>query len=294
MSKEAIFNETGLVIGGGGSIGIAWEIGIFKALENAGISLKNIPIVIGTSAGSFVGAQYFCGRNIDEMINEQKNPDWLVKVAKFFPLKNAKTLSNINNKTETKLERRTRLCRAGYESRPFIPQWIFLKIIKKIIKVNQWPEKTNFMPTAVDCKSFEIKLWKKSDDIPLLKAVASSGCVPKVAPPIKINGKMYVDGGCGSASNLDQIIGTGAKRVIFIGPFGGEHSPKIGQSMDSLKEEIEQVKMAGIDVLIITPGKKFAEETGDEFLNPAKASIALECGIEDGLNIAEKVKEFLK
>ncbi|MDR2956846.1 MAG: hypothetical protein LBU61_01510, partial [Coriobacteriales bacterium] len=41
-------DKLGLVIGGGGSVGIAWEIGILKALESAGVSLRSIPIVIGT------------------------------------------------------------------------------------------------------------------------------------------------------------------------------------------------------------------------------------------------------
>ena len=112
--------QIGLVIGGGGSVGIAWEVSVLKALETFGVDLKSIPIVIGTSAGSLVGAQYFGGRNIDDIVNEQRNPGWMVKATKLLPTNKSITFTGKNAETETQYERSKRLSRASIESRPFI------------------------------------------------------------------------------------------------------------------------------------------------------------------------------
>ena len=45
-----------LVLGGGGITGIAWEIGLLHGLIEAGVDLTGADLVLGTSAGSVVGA----------------------------------------------------------------------------------------------------------------------------------------------------------------------------------------------------------------------------------------------
>ena len=52
-----------LVLSGGGPIGIAWESGIAAGLGQAGIHLGDADYTLGTSAGSFVGAQLASGRD---------------------------------------------------------------------------------------------------------------------------------------------------------------------------------------------------------------------------------------
>ena len=50
-----------LVLGGGGPVGIAWESGLIAGLAEAGVDLSTADFVIGTSAGSFVGAYLAAG-----------------------------------------------------------------------------------------------------------------------------------------------------------------------------------------------------------------------------------------
>jgi NTE family protein len=284
----------GLVIGGGGFVGIAWEIGVFKALEDGGASLKKVSAVIGTSAGALVGAQYFSGRDIDVMFREQHHPGWLVHVSKLVQSKKAKPFTDKQNDEESKREQKVRLGRSAIESRSFLPQSLYIKMVQKVIKVKGWPQDVNYMPTTTDCETGDLKLWRQSDSIPFIRAVAASCCVPNILPPVTINGRRYVDGGCGSVNNFDKIIETGIQKAIFIGPFGGEHSPEIGQERRKLSKEIEQVKQAGIDALVITPSAKLAESCGLDILNPALSPAAAECGLADGRDIAGKVKAFLE
>ncbi|PNH23043.1 hypothetical protein CVS44_08960 [Staphylococcus haemolyticus] len=53
MSKD---KERTLVLGGGGITGIAWESGVLAGLIESGVGLELADRIIGTSAGSFVGA----------------------------------------------------------------------------------------------------------------------------------------------------------------------------------------------------------------------------------------------
>jgi NTE family protein len=67
-------NGRALVLGGGGVTGIAWELGILKGLADAGVDLTTADLVIGTSAGSVVGAQITTGATIDELYDTQLEP----------------------------------------------------------------------------------------------------------------------------------------------------------------------------------------------------------------------------
>src|SRR5215472_13136495 len=61
----------GLVLGGGGITGIAWEIGMAAGLAEAGIDLASADLAVGTSAGSVVGAQLMSGVPIEDVYQEQ-------------------------------------------------------------------------------------------------------------------------------------------------------------------------------------------------------------------------------
>lgn len=56
-----------LVLGGGGVAGIAWETGLLKGLRDAGVDLTGADVIIGTSAGSVVGAQLANGCELDTL-----------------------------------------------------------------------------------------------------------------------------------------------------------------------------------------------------------------------------------
>src|SRR5688500_8760504 len=66
--------RTALVLGGGGITGIAWEIGLLAGLAEAGTDLSDADLVVGTSAGSVVGAQLTSGAGLEEMYGRQLDP----------------------------------------------------------------------------------------------------------------------------------------------------------------------------------------------------------------------------
>ncbi len=60
-----------LVLGGGGISGIGWEVGLLTGLAELGLDLSDADVVIGTSAGSVVGAQLTTGASLPELYAEQ-------------------------------------------------------------------------------------------------------------------------------------------------------------------------------------------------------------------------------
>ena len=56
-----------LVLGGGGAVGIAWESGLIAGLAENGVDVSSADFIVGTSAGSFVGAQLAQGKSPAEI-----------------------------------------------------------------------------------------------------------------------------------------------------------------------------------------------------------------------------------
>src|SRR4051794_30391563 len=57
--------QRAVVLGGGGVTGQAWKMGLLKGLRDGGIDLTQADLVVGTSAGSVVGAQMQSGQSLD-------------------------------------------------------------------------------------------------------------------------------------------------------------------------------------------------------------------------------------
>lgn len=55
--------------------GVAWEVGVLAGLLDAGIDLRDADAIIGTSAGSFVGAAVASGYDMEQLFSEQPEPD---------------------------------------------------------------------------------------------------------------------------------------------------------------------------------------------------------------------------
>src|SRR5262245_20371265 len=69
-----VMTTTALVLGSGGQTGAAWELGILAGLADEGIDLTDADTVVGTSAGSVVGAQIRAGVPVEQLYADQLAP----------------------------------------------------------------------------------------------------------------------------------------------------------------------------------------------------------------------------
>jgi NTE family protein len=187
-----------LALGGGAARGFA-HIGVIKALEAQGI----VPdIVVGTSAGSVVGALYASGmRGFDLQklalgMEEDMLSDW--------------TLPN-------------RGVLKGEALQDFINQKVRNQPIQKLPKP--------LGVVATDLQSGEKVLFRMGDTG---SAVRASSAVPGVFQPVAISGRDYVDGGLTSPVPAQSARAMGADFVIAVDISNVNRREKLVSTLDVL------------------------------------------------------------
>src|SRR3954464_12584322 len=212
-----------LVLSGGGSVGIAWQSGLVVGMAEAGVPLKDADAVIGTSAGSAVGAQIKLGRDLSEQIARYQSgrpargasagQSGSASSGQSTAERMAKLMELMSVAEDAAPDERRRIIGrvapdAGADAGPeegFVAAFGYLQGAG-------WPP--GYACTAVDAESGEFMVWKGQDGVELDRAVASSCAVPGLFPPITINGRRYVDGGMRSGTNAD--LAAGHDRVLII------------------------------------------------------------------------------
>jgi NTE family protein len=222
-----------LVLGGGGPIGIAWEAGLLMGLKDGGIDLAGADLVIGTSAGSIVGAHLAMLGSVEYLYNAQASPlGDSIKPPNMLPLIAAFTKAKLFSRGVTS-ERRSLGKSARRANVPGEQAW--LDAIASFLPPSgnspgaAWPEQ-QLLLTAVDAESGELQTWNRNSGIPVPIAVASSCAVPCVYPLVHIGGRAYMDGGMGSPTNA--ALASGYDLVIIADPLArmmGRRSPMLSE-----------------------------------------------------------------
>ncbi len=103
--------------------------------------------------------------------------------------------------------------------------------------------------------------------VPLPEAVLASTSIPGVFPPVRLEGKQYVDGGASSATSLDLAARDGCNSIICIAPLGYRNegnlvirdpkawAPMLTRSFFArpLAKEVRAAREKGIAVFVIRP-----------------------------------------
>jgi len=187
-----------LALGGGAARGFA-HIGVIKALEAQGI----VPdIVVGTSAGSMVGALYASGMSGFELQNLalQMEEDMLVDWT--FP-----------NRGVLK----------GEALQDFINQKV------KNLPIQKLPKPLGVV--ATDLQSGETVLFRRGDTG---MAVRASSAVPGMFQPVEIGGRDFVDGGLTSPVPAQTARSMGADFVIAVDISNVSRRDKLTGTLDVL------------------------------------------------------------
>jgi NTE family protein len=210
--------RTALVLGGGGITGIAWEIGVLAGLAEAGTDLSGATLVVGTSAGSVVGAQLACGAALEAMYERQLAPATSEKAARL----NGATLARFgwamlrSRGKDVEFRRRVGALALAAEKAGVTPsEQERLDVIGARLVSDQWPERP-LVITAVDAETGDFRTFDRDSGVPLVSAVAASCAVPGVYPPCTIDGRRYVDGGMRSAANAD--LAHDYDRLVVLAP----------------------------------------------------------------------------
>src|SRR5262249_21360124 len=159
----------------------------------AGVDLSDADFIVGTSAGSFVGAHLAMGRTpaslATPILQETAGSSARPAGQAAGPPPDLTTLFR-------KMKETTEGKRTAEEVRAEIGAWalqaktmteeVFISSFGRFIATqpeNAWPTRT-YACTAVDAQDGSFVVWNNESGVGLTRAVASSCCVPGVFPPI--------------------------------------------------------------------------------------------------------------
>jgi NTE family protein len=169
-----------LVLGGGGVTGVAWEIGLLAGLAARGVQLGGADLIVGTSAGSVVGAQLACGTNLDQMYAGQleppeERPPGSADVARL-RLRHIALYAWAALRHRDPVQARARIGRLATTART-MPEAERRAVIAARVPGDDWPAR-QLLITAVDAGSGEFRAFEAGQGVGLIDAVAASCAVP--------------------------------------------------------------------------------------------------------------------
>ena len=252
-----------LVLGGGAARGFA-HVGVIKALEAQGIFPD---IVVGTSAGSLVGALYAAGNNgfalqkLAMEMDEAAISDWAVPLF---------------SQSSGVLK--------GEAVQLYVNRAVNNQPIEKL--------KISFGAVATDLHTGQAILFRRGNTG---SAVRASSAVPGVFQPVRIGSKQYVDGGLVSPVPVSFARKMGADFVIAVNiSVQPEAQPASGtlevllQTFAIMGQSLNQYELRDADV-VIRP--ELATMKGNDF---QQRNVAIMAGERATTALMGETKQRLK
>ncbi|MBB6173436.1 NTE family protein [Nocardiopsis mwathae] len=268
-----------LVLGGGGLTGIGWELGILSGLCEAGVDLTDADLIVGTSAGSVVGAQITSGVALETLFTRQlAAPNG--EVAARLPRRALARMVWAFLRERDPARARARIGRLAHASST-ASLTERRAVIAARLPSHDWPER-DLRVTAVDARSGRREAFGRDSGVPLLDAVLASCAVPGVWPPAVIGGRLFIDGGVGSAANVD--VAAGCDRVVVLAPIDAGAGP-----VPSPSEQLADLPGAPRTALVV-PDAAAREAIGANPLDPARRAPAARAGRAQAAAVLDQVR----
>ncbi|MFE6807096.1 patatin-like phospholipase family protein [Streptomyces sp. NPDC057681] len=260
-----------LVLGGGGLSGIGWISGILHGLAEAGADLWDADTVIGTSAGSVVGAQLTSGRLTPTELYERQLAAPVGEIAGH--LGAAATLRHaraaLSSRTPEDFGRKVGHIALAADTPDEATR---RAVIAGRLVSHSWPEQP-FLVTAVRATTGEFRVLDRGSGVGLVDAVAASCAVPGVWPPVTFEDGRWIDGGVRSPANAH--LAEGHDRVVIIAPIAAG-----GGTLESARAQAERLTAGGARVTLITPSRTTRKAMGHNSLDPTHRAPSARAGRE--------------
>lgn len=267
-----------LVLAGGGITGIGWELGILTGLADAGLDLSDADVVIGTSAGSVVGAQLTSGVPLQDLYAEQLRDAGAEIAARLgtgfrFRFVVASAWPGGDQQARIRIGKQALAART-------VPESERRAVIEHRLPNREWPDRRLLIP-VVEATTGEVSVFDRDSGVPLVDAVAASCAVPMVWPPMTINGRRYIDGGVRSIANAD--LATGCGRVVVLAPMtvSLRRSGRISQQLATLGPKVHSA--------VISPDEQSRRAMGRNVLDPAFRAAAAKAGRAQAATVRDRV-----
>jgi len=292
-----------LVLGAGGTLGIAWLRGLVAGLEEAaGLDLRRCEYFVGTSAGAYVAAYLAAGRRIED----------------------PGTLHGAAAEPAIEAEEPGRLLRvaggglrvAAAATAPFVP--LALRATRApgaaaraaILRIAGRPRsrEVDLGPYVAELGHFDGRLRVTAVDratgrrvvfgapgapaASVAEAVLASCSVPWLFAPVEIGGREYVDGGVWSMSNLDAAPAGRQGHVLALLPTFGRGTGRgaaallraAGQAAGLA--ELQTLRARGVRTRIVAPDADAIEAIGANLMDAGPRPAVMAAARAQGQRLA--------
>ncbi|MER7556596.1 patatin-like phospholipase family protein [Nocardioides sp. NPDC126508] len=283
--------ERALVLGGGGSAGNAWLIGVIAGLLEGGLDVTEADLVIGTSAGATAAAQISAASPADLLAAVLSAAIPQAPSGPRGPISRAhleRTDAIIAASADVADMRR----RIGADAIELAEAWgepgrdRWRETVAARLPSPHWPDR-NILLTVVDADTGEPVELDRDSGVDLVDAVAAS-CAG--GPAYAIGGRRYIDGGYRrSSENAD--LAAGYERVLVLSPLGGRTRHPAGWRSE-LSAQVAELRAGGSTVEAVLPDGDSLEAFGDNMMNPSTRPPAARAGHRQGLRLAGDIAGF--
>ena len=292
--------ERALVLGGGGSAGNAWLIGVIAGLFDAGLDVTEADLIIGTSAGSTAAAQLTSATPTQLLAHilsaaPQRRTGPVGSDGGRVPNRPAadhmERTSGIIAAAEDAADMRRRMGAAALEmdaASDGSGQTRWRATVAGRLPSQRWPERTVLI-VAVDAHTGEPVVFDRHSGVDLADAVAASCANGFGVPPYGIGDSRYIDGGYRRNENADLAAGYG--RVLVLSPLGGRTRAPLEWGMH-LAAQADELRARGSRVETILPDSNSRNAFGGNLMDPSTRPPAARAGYNQGRALAGQLTEF--
>ena len=293
--------RVGLVLGGGGVAGMAFHAGALLALHHdLGWDARNAEVIVGTSAGSIVGALLRAGVAPEDLAA------WATDA----------TSTQHGRRFRALMRHADRLAPVARVPSPTLPGWNALRTLAHPTRVpaalismlphgladqsprlaiidrllDQWPTEPLWI-SAVRVGDGRLTWFGRAQrtgadagprmhtgvdhDVESVRpadAVMASCAIPVLARPVRIGRHRYVDGGVHSPTNADGLAGHDLDLVIVLSPMGHawgdtSKSPARRIAQRRLQREVRTLRASGVEVQVVGPDAATIKSMGWNMLD---------------------------
>lgn len=302
--------RVGLVLGAGGVLGGAWLAGSLAALvEATHWDPKDADVIVGTSAGSMIGAllagnvppwfmvSHSAGESFPGLLDARGNPTDEADRSAGGVLVRKRGVPDLRPHSlryGLRAIRNPRRHRFGAAAAAFAPRGVMSTrpLRETVMKVvpSGWADHPALWICATDTTTGKRVVFGREDAPPaeLPEAVAASCAVPSVYRPVRIGDRLYVDGGAWSPSNLDSVGRAELDLVICLNPLSSlpEEVARAGKGGVSkrmrhtlgrrLGSETRKLEERGTKVVLLQPIAEDQDVLGGNLMSNARRHVVLE------------------
>jgi NTE family protein len=297
----------GLVLGAGGVLGAAWMIGALYALSEAyDWDPREADVIIGTSAGSVVGAMLACGIGVETLVNHQRgivapgdpqigfDPD-TASGGSLPPMPRLRigSASLLRNSVLHPRRMPVLAALAGLAPRGRGSLSAVGELVDEVNTEGVWPAHPATWVIAMDYGSGKRIPFGQEGAPParLAEAVMASCSIPGWFAPLEIGGRRYVDGGTLSPTSIDLLADRGLDEVFVLTPMASfdydEPSSVVGRMERRFRRamtrrvlhEAGKVRRRGTPVTILGPGREDLEAIGVNLMDHRRRGAVLDVSL---------------